>query len=92
MTQIQPNPEKVGHVVGEVAKLFQEKQCNPAEMGLVALYALQMMHQMGFEYKLDYPKTMTIQTPSRFEITYNVKPMGAGQLNLLEATMNKVGG
>lgn len=84
--QIDPNPEKVGHIVAEVVKLLQDKQCNPAEMGLVALYTLQVMQQFALDYKLDYPKSMTIQSPTGAELTYTVKKPQANKPNLIDIT------
>lgn len=82
-TRPEPNPEKVGHIVGELAKLFKEKQCNPQEMALVALYGLQMMQQFAADYKLELPSSMTIQTNTGYEIKYDIKKMLRNAPNLL---------
>jgi len=85
-TQVEPNPEKVGFIVGELVKVFQEKSCNTAEMGLIALYVLQVMQQFGVDFKQAYPKTMTIQSAGNYEITYKVTKMLRNAPNLLDPT------
>lgn len=66
------NPEKIEQILKEIAAIFYEKQCHPGEMGIIALYTLQIMQQFAAEHKVPMPSGMTMRSSTGYEMSYKL--------------------
>lgn len=68
-----PRMDLVNHLVNKVAAVINEKPTRTVEMAILSLMILQMMQECGMTDHIDFPSSMTIQTPKGWEISFQIR-------------------